>query len=250
MIFSAITIFPQIFDAITKYGITSRAFDNNLYSFKCYNPRDFTVDNYHRVDDKSFGGGPGMVMMIEPLEKSLEKAILDQNNQGVKKPLKVFLSPQGKTINQDLIKSLSCADGIIFVCGRYEGVDERFIENNIDLEISVADIVVSGGEIPAALIMDAIIRTIPGVVNDSESIQLDSFMDNLLDYPHYTQPKVYKGHSVPDVLLSGNHKQIKEWRLKMSLWRTKMRRPDLLIKRKLSKLETRLLNELAIDENH
>lgn len=244
MKFSAITIFPQIFDAISQYGITQRALDKKLCSLITYNPRDFTLDNYHRVDDKSFGGGPGMVMKIEPLEKSLEKAILDQQNNGVKKPLKIFLSPQGKQINQEIINQLSSEDGIIFVCGRYEGVDERFIENNIDLEISIADIVVSGGEIPAMIVMDALIRKIPGAVNDQESVNLDSFMDGLLDYPHYTHPRDYKGSMVPDVLLSGNHKQINEWRLKMSLWRTKQRRPELLAKRKLNKLETRLLNEL------
>lgn len=244
MIFSTISIFPEMFASLTNYGITKRAFDNNICKFIGLNPRDFTTDPYRRIDDKSFGGGPGMVMKIEPLELALTAAISEQNSLGVAKPLRVYLSPQGKTINQTMINQLALESGVVFVCGRYEGIDERFIERNIDLELSIGDAVVSGGELPAMLIMDAIIRQIPGVLNDQDSANADSFMNGLLDYPHYTAPREYQGLTVPDVLLSGNHKQIERWRLQMSLWRTYQRRPDLLKERNLTKIESRLLDEL------
>ncbi len=245
MIFSALSIFPEIFKSLTDYGISKRAFDNNICQLLAFNPRDFTTDNYHRVDDKTFGGGPGMVMKVEPLELALNGALNAMHKLGVSKPLRVYLSPQGRVVNQELINAkLMKEKGIIFVCGRYEGVDERFIERNIDLELSIGDTVVSGGELPAMLIMDAIIRQMPGVLNDQESANSDSFMNGLLDYPHYTVPRQYEGMGVPEVLLSGNHEQIKLWRLQMSLWRTYQRRPDLLEKRNLTKLESRLLDKL------
>jgi tRNA (guanine37-N1)-methyltransferase len=186
-----------------------------------------------------------MVMKIEPLELALNKALTEQKEQGNTEPLKVYLSPQGQIVNQQMINQLSKRDGIIFVCGRYEGVDERFIKRNIDLEISLGDFVVSGGELPSMMVIDSIIRQLPGVLNDEESAVADSFMNGLLDYPHYTQPRVYEDMEVPEVLLSGNHKQIENWRLKMSLWRTYQRRPDLLEKRKLTKIESGLLAELV-----
>jgi len=229
---------------ITNYGITKRAFDNKICQLFTTNPRDFTTDPYRRIDDKAFGGGPGMVMKIEPLELAMENTITRLEGLGVKKPLRVYLSPQGTVINRDIINNLTKEEGIIFVCGRYEGVDQRFIERNIDLEISVADIVVSGGELPAMLVIDAIMRQIPGVLNDQESAKQDSFMNGLLDCPHYTHPREYKGHNVPEVLLNGNHKQIELWRLQMSLWQTYKRRPDLLNKRDLSKIESGLLEEM------
>lgn len=239
-----------MFAGLTAYGVTGRAFTNNICHLNLINPRDFVFDSYKRIDDKSFGGGPGMVMKIEPLELSLKAAIDDQQKLGIQSPLKVYLSPQGQIIDQVLINNLTSQRGIIFVCGRYEGVDERFIEHNIDLEISTGDFVVSGGELPAMLVMDAIIRQLPGVLNDKESASADSFMNGLLDYPHYTHPREYAGKMVPEVLLSGNHKQIERWRLQMSLWRTYTRRPDLLKKRTLTKLESGLLDELlcCLDE--
>lgn len=248
MIFSCISIFPEIFASLTNFGVTGRAFDNNICQLQLINPRDFTSDSYKRIDDKSFGGGPGMVMKIEPLELSLNDAIVRQEKLGNNAPLRVYLSPQGQPVDQSMINQLAGHAGIIFVCGRYEGVDERFINRNIDLELSTGDFVVSGGELPAMLVMDAIIRQLPGVLNDEESAISDSFMNGLLDYPHYTQPREYEDAAVPDVLLSGNHEQIKRWRLQMSLWRTYLRRPDLLTKRNLTKLESGLLDELIIKE--
>ena len=245
MIFSVISIFPEIFTSITNYGITGRAFDNKICQLMKINPRDYVSDAYRRIDDKSFGGGPGMVMKIEPLEQALSSALIQQKSVGVDVPLKIYLSPQGKTINQTLINQLAEKEkGIIFVCGRYEGVDERFIERNIDVELSTGDFVVSGGELPAMMIIDAIMRQLPNVLNDSQSANVDSFMQGLLDYPHYTQPPEYNGMKVPSVLLSGNHKQIDMWRLQMRLWRTYTRRPDMFEKLKLTKLESGLLEDI------
>ncbi len=241
MILSVVSIFPEMFDSIAKSGVTSRAFNNDICELLRINPRDFTTDPYRRVDDKSFGGGPGMVMKVEPLELALNEATLQQQQRGVAKSLKVYLSPQGAKADQIMINRLCREAGIVFVCGRYEGVDERFIERNIDMELSIGDLVVSGGELPAMLIIDAIMRQLPGVLNDKESAISDSFMNGLLDYPHYTTPQSYHGAQVPEVLLSGNHKQIDEWRLAQSLWRTYQRRPDLLLERKLTKIESRLL---------
>ena len=230
-----------MFQCLTKYGITGKAYNNNLYILNCINPRDFTCDIHKKVDDKSYGGGPGMVMMAEPLNLALQHAM--NLSKGIK-PLKIYLSPQGKTVDQNIIKSLSLEKSIIFVCGRYEGVDERFIEHNIDFELSIGDLVTSGGELPSMVIMDSIIRHIPNALHDSNSAQLDSFMNGLLDYPHYTAPRVYQNKSVPEVLLSGNHKQIERWRLQMSLWNTYKKRPDLILKRNLNKLESGLLDEI------
>lgn len=232
-----------MFSAITQSGITKHAFSQNLCSLDIFNPRNYTNDPYHRVDDKSFGGGPGMVMKIEPLEHALNAATAKQRLAQVDTPYRVYLSPQGTRASQELITNLSKKSGIILVCGRYEGVDERFIESNIDLEVSIGDFVVSGGELPAMLLMDAIIRQIPGVLGNQESVINDSFMNGLLDYPHYTHPRDYNGKIVPPVLLSGNHKEIKKWRCKMSLLRTLQKRPDLLDPRTLTKIESGLLEE-------
>jgi tRNA (guanine37-N1)-methyltransferase len=233
-----------MFDVLRRYGIVGRAQSNNLFQLDAINPRDYTTDNYHRIDDKSFGGGPGMVMMIEPLEKVLENAKLSHAKQGINHSKVIYLSPQGQKITQSLVNQLALEQGLIMVCGRYEGVDERFIERNVDLELSVGDFVVSGGELPAQLLIDAIARQMPGALNTSESALNDSFMDGLLDYPHYTQPRDYNGNSVPEVLLSGNHSLIKKWRLQQSLWRTYQRRPDLLENREFTKEESRLLQEI------
>lgn len=237
-----------MFAAITNYGITKRAFDNNLCKIMTINPRDFTTDPYRRIDDKAYGGGAGMVMKAEPLELALDSGLATQRKLGVSNPLKIYLSPQGQPINQTLVNQLALNPGVILVCGRYEGIDERFIERNIDLEISVADTVVSGGELPAMLLIDSIMRQIPGVLNDQESAINDSFMNGLLDYPHYTTPQQYKGTTVPKVLLSGNHEQIQKWRLQMSLLRTAKRRPDLIARRNLTKIESRLLEEALSDK--
>lgn len=243
MIFTIISIFPEMFVSLTDYGITKRAFDNNICKLMTINPRDFTTDSYRRIDDKAYGGGAGMVMKVEPLELALKSGVATQLENGVTNPLKVYLSPQGQPINQEMVNRLANCEGMVLVCGRYEGVDERFIEHNIDMEISIADTVVSGGELPAMLLIDSIMRQIPGVLNDQESAINDSFMNGLLDYPHYTTPREYKGSNVPEVLLGGNHEQIRKWRLQMSLLRTKLRRPDLLEGRNLTKIESRLLED-------
>jgi tRNA (guanine37-N1)-methyltransferase len=244
LIFGAISIFPKLFDGLTSYGITSQAFEKKICSLLRFDPRDYATDNYRKVDDKPFGGGPGVVMKVEPLEKALEAALEAFRKLQIVHPLRIYLSPQGKIVNQQMINELSREAGLIFVCGRYEGIDERFIEANIDIELSIGDFVVSGGELPAMLIMDAIIRHLPGVVQNSGSVIQDSFMNGLLDYPTFTVPREYRGKSVPSILLSGNHKQIELWRLQMSLWRTYCRRPDLLQHKKLNKIESRLLQEM------
>jgi tRNA (guanine37-N1)-methyltransferase len=249
LIFSVISIFPEMFAAVSQFGISKRALDKKIYELLTLNPRDFTSDPYKRIDDKSFGGGSAMVMKIEPLELALNEAVNTQKQLGVTKPVKVYLSPQGKTINQQMVNNLSLEQGIILVCGRYEGVDERFIERNIDLEISVADIVVSGGELPGMLLIDAIVRQLPGALNSPESAINDSFMNGLLDYPHYTKPREHEGATVPDVLLSGDHKQIMNWRLQESLKRTLLRRPDLLKTLNLNKVESRLLEKIKQEQD-
>lgn len=244
MIFNVISIFPEMFESICHFGVTRRAFENKICDLHTNNPRDFTEDPYKRVDDKPFGGGAGMVMKVGPLELAIKEATLQQKKCGVVDPLKIYLSPQGKVINQQMVNDLALRDGLILVCGRYEGIDERFIESNIDLELSIGDFVVSGGELPAMLLIDSIMRQLPGVLNDKESSIKDSFMDNLLDYPHYTLPRDYNGMNVPEVLLSGNHRQIELWRLQMSLWRTYQRRPDLLQSRNMTNIESGLLKDM------
>lgn len=233
-----------MFDSVSQSGIVARALSNNLFDLDLINPRDFTTDNYRRIDEKTFGGGAGMVMKIEPLELALNKAITEQNNRGVLKPLVIYMSPQGKKVDQSVINELTEQQGVVIVCGRYEGVDERFIERNVDLELSVGDFVVSGGEIPAMLVIDGVVRQIPGAMNSSESVEFDSFMNGLLDCPHYTAPRSYHGDEVPEVLLSGNHELIRQWRLQQSLWRTYQRRPELLTGKQLTKEQSRLLNEI------
>lgn len=244
MIFSVITIFPEMFAMLRDHGVVGRANGNNLFSIDAINPRDFATDNYRRIDDKTFGGGPGMVIKIEPLEQALAKAKANQLQGGVDKPMVIYLSPQGKKISQEQVNQLATLPGLIFVCGRYEGVDERFIQRNVDLELSAGDFVVSGGELPAMLVIDAVVRQLPGVLNSAESATHDSFMNGLLDCPHYTHPRDYEGCQVPSVLLSGNHEQIRKWRLQQSLWRTYLRRPELLQERNLTKEESRLLEEM------
>jgi tRNA (guanine37-N1)-methyltransferase len=233
-----------MFVAVSQSGIVARALSNNLFDLNLINPRDFTTDNYRRIDEKTFGGGAGMVMKIEPLELALNKAITEQNNRGILKPLVIYMSPQGKKVDQSVINELTEQQGVVIVCGRYEGVDERFIERNVDLELSIGDFVVSGGEIPAMLLIDGVVRQIPGAMNSSESVEFDSFMDGLLDCPHYTAPRNYHGDEVPEVLLSGNHELIRQWRLQQSLWRTYQRRPELLAGKQLTKEQSRLLNEI------
>ena len=238
--FDIITLFPEMFDAVTKYGITSRALQQSIYGVQYWNPRDYTTDNHKTVDDRPYGGGPGMVMLIEPLEKAISAAKAAQQEQNIV-PWVVHVSPAGKPLTHDKVMQLSKKQGLVILASRYEGVDQRLIDAEVDEEISIGDYVLSGGELPAMVLMDAIIRQLPGSLGDSDSAIEDSFVDGLLDCPHYTRPEEYKGVKVPDVLMSGNHAKIKQWRLKMSLQRTRDQRPDLLAARPLTKEEARLL---------
>ena len=232
-----------MFDAITRSGVTRRAFESGLYELVLWNPRDFSTNTYRSVDDRPYGGGPGMVMMSEPLEKALKAARQRQRSTGVKETKVVYFSPQGRLLDHHLVVELGRQEGLILLAGRYEGVDERLLPRQVDYEVSIGDYVLSGGELPAMALMDAVIRRIPGVLGDAESAEQDSFVDGLLDHPHYTRPEVYEGVSVPAVLMSGNHAEIKRWRLKQSLGRTWSRRPELLARLKLSAEQHALLEE-------
>ena len=245
----AVTLFPEMFDSIARFGVSQRALDLNLWGFKAWNPRDFTHDNYRRVDDRPYGGGPGMVMQIEPLEQAIASARSRQQAAGVERSHVIYLSPQGARLTHAKAVELSQRPGLILLCGRYEGIDERLIETAVDEEISIGDYVLSGGELPAMVLTDAVVRLLPGALNDAQSAYEDSFVDGLLDCPHYTRPEEYRGMRVPDVLLSGNHALIAKWRLKQSLGRTWKRRPELLQDRVLTKQESRLLAEYQQEQD-
>ena len=240
MRFDIITIFPEMFAAITEYGITRRAVSEKLIQLHYWNPRDYTHDNYQRVDDRPYGGGPGMVMLAVPLRQAIQQA----KQADVSLPLTVYLSPQGKPLNQALlVETQQKATRLILVCGRYEGIDQRIIERDIDEEWSIGDYVLSGGELAAMSVIDATTRLIPGALHDAESAQQDSFMHGLLDFPHYTRPPTIDGQAVPPVLLSGNHQAIQRWRLQQQLWRTQQQRPDLIARFPLSAELQALLDE-------
>ena len=226
--FDVITLFPEMFSALTDFGVTARAQHRQLYELVCWNPRDFAVDPRKTVDDRPFGGGAGMVMMAEPLTRSLNAAASRQKSKGVKESISIFLSPQGVPLTQKIVSTLSEREGLILLAGRYEGVDQRVIDQSIDLEISVGDYVLSGGELPTMSLLDAIVRLLPGALNQSGSLAEESFADNLLEYPQYTRPEVFNGIPVPEVLLSGHHERIKAWRKQQAFDRTHSRRPDLL----------------------
>jgi tRNA (guanine37-N1)-methyltransferase len=241
--FDIITLFPPMFDAVTECGVTGRARDSGLYQLVLWNPRDFAANSHRTVDDRPYGGGPGMVMMAEPLEKAISAASQRQISSGVRRPRVVFLSPQGRLLNHRLVMELSQEQGLVMIAGRYEGVDERVVRRQIDDEISIGDYVLSGGELAAMVVMDCVVRQIPGVLGDAESARQDSFVNGLLDCPHYTRPETYRGEAVPPVLMSGNHAEISRWRLKQALGRTWQRRPDLLAQRELSDEELALLED-------
>jgi len=237
-----------MFQALKDFGITSRAFHEAFVELTLWNPRDFTSDIHRTVDDRPYGGGPGMLMMIEPLKKAIDAAKKAQMDKGIQDVRVIHLSPRGLPLTHQKVMELSRTSGLIFLASRYEGVDERLIESSIDEEISIGDYVLSGGELPTMVVMDAIIRQLPGVLGDDNSAIEDSFVNGLLDCPHYTRPEVYEGSKVPDVLLSGNHARISAWRLQQSLALTKVRRPDLLAARLLTKEETRLLESIDKQE--
>jgi tRNA (guanine37-N1)-methyltransferase len=247
--FDCVTLFPEMFAAITQCGITRRALEEGRWAWQGWNPRDFAENVWRRVDDRPFGGGPGMVMQPEPLEKAVEAARAAQRVAGQVQSRVIYLSPQGAPMNHERVMRLATGgEGLILLCGRYEGVDERLIERCVDEEISIGDFVLSGGELPAMALIDAVVRQLPGVLNDAASAVEDSFVSGLLDCPHYTRPEVYEGLAVPEVLMSGDHKRIRRWRLKQSLARTRKRRPDLLAHRALSAEETQLLTEISGEE--
>lgn len=248
--FDAVTLFPEMFDAITRSGVTRRAFQNNFYEIVLWNPRDFSSNAYRSVDDRPYGGGPGMVMMPEPLEKALRAARQRQRSCGVKCSKVIYFSPQGRQLTHEVVAELLGYDGLVLLCGRYEGVDERLIDRSVDEEVSIGDYVLSGGELPAMVLMDALIRQIPGVLGDAESAGQDSFVRGILDHPHYTRPEVYEGMAVPDVLMSGNHAEIERWRLKEALGRTWKRRPELLSKVALTEEQSALLEEYKRESQH
>ncbi len=241
--FDAVTLFPEMFDAVTRSGITRRAFENGVYELVLWNPRDFSSNAYRSVDDRPYGGGPGMVMMPEPLEKALKAARQRQRSTGVRESKVVYFSPQGRLLDHAGVKDLMSHAGLILLCGRYEGVDERLIARQVDFEVSIGDYVLSGGELPAMVLIDAMVRQVPGVLGDAESAVQESFVSGLLDHPHYTRPEVYEGVAVPPVLLSGNHADIDRWRMKQSLGRTWARRPELLGKLALTAEQSTLLEE-------
>ncbi|MEQ1815459.1 MAG: tRNA (guanosine(37)-N1)-methyltransferase TrmD [Nitrosomonas sp.] len=222
-----ITLFPEMFNAITQYGVTGKANRNDFFRLNTWNPRDFTHDKHRTVDDSPYGGGPGMVMMAQPLEDAISQAKARQHALGIEKTQTLYLTPQGKRLDHKMIKQLTTLPGLILLCGRYEGIDERLIMSEVDMEISIGDYVVSGGELAAMILIDCIVRQIPGTLGHPESANQDSFADGLLDYPHYTRPDIYKGSSVPEVLMSGNHAHIRRWRLQQALGRTWLKRPDL-----------------------
>jgi tRNA (guanine37-N1)-methyltransferase len=240
-----ITLFPEMFDAITQQGVISRAIKNGTIEFNSWNPRDFTHDKHRTVDDRPYGGGPGMLMMVQPLTDAINAAKA-KAGEGAKV---IYLSPQGRKLDQQGVKQLANHDKLILVAGRYEGIDERVIQSIVDEEWSIGDFVLSGGELPAMTLIDAVSRLIPGVLGHELSAEEDSFANGLLDCPHYTRPEVLDGQRVPEVLLSGNHEKIRKWRLKQSLGRTWLRRPELINNLALTEEQQKLLAEFQLEND-
>ena len=235
--FHAVTLFPEMFAAVTASGITGRARERGLWRLATWNPRDFTTDNYRTVDDRPYGGGPGMVMLAEPLEKALDAA-KDAGGGRV-----IYLSPQGRQLDHARVLALAGLPAVTLLCGRYEGVDERLVRRRVDEELSLGDFVLSGGELAAMALIDAVVRQLPGALGDEHSAAEESFAAGLLDCPQYTRPEVYAGERVPEVLLSGHHERIRRWRLQQALGRTWRRRPELLAAKRLTDEEKALLEE-------
>ena len=242
-----LTLFPQMFDALRVGGIPARAMDAGLLQIHCWNPRDYAKDKHRTVDDRPYGGGPGMLMQVQPLLDALNAA---RAANGQLKAKTIFLSPQGKPLTQSSLQSLSQQEALILVAGRYEGVDERFIEQEIDEEYSLGDYVLSGGELPAMVLIDGVSRLLPGALGHDQSAAQDSFMKGLLDCPHYTRPETLNGRKVPPVLLSGDHQAIARWREKQALGRTWQRRPDLLQAMQLSEHQQQLLQEFIGEQKN
>ncbi len=238
MRFDIITIFPEMFRALSESGIPRRAIEQGLLELVCWNPREFTDDPHRMVDDRPYGGGPGMVMMAPPLQKTLQAAREQQPQAPV-----VYLSPQGRRLDHKTVAKVANRAGMILLAGRYSGVDERFIARSVDEEISIGDFVLSGGELAAMVLIDTVVRQLPGVLGNEESASRDSFACGMLDYPQYTRPDVYDNMAVPAVLISGDHGAVERWRLKQALGRTWLKRPDLLDGLDLDKQVEDLLTE-------
>jgi tRNA (guanine37-N1)-methyltransferase len=248
MQFDVVSLFPEMFAALTQSGVTRRAHEQGLWQLSLWNPRDFTQDRHRTVDDRPYGGGPGMVMMARPLEAAIDAARQRQIDLGLPAPRVVFMSPQGKPLTHERAMALKNEPGLVVLCGRYEAVDQRLLDRVVDEEISLGDFVLSGGEIPAMALMDAVVRLIPGVLGDDASAVEDSFVNGLLDSPHYTRPDVYEDVAVPPVLMGGNHAEITKWRRQRMLEATAKKRPDLLDKARsagqLSKADEKFLAAL------
>ena len=228
MQFDVITLFPEMFAAITESGVTRRAFEHKKCELQLWNPRDFTSDRHRTVDDRPYGGGPGMVMLAKPLQAAIAAAQARQVQQGAPAPKVLYLSPQGKPLTHARVMQMSAWSGMVLLCGRYEAVDQRLLDNYVDEEISLGDFVLSGGELPAMAVMDAVIRQLPGVLHDEASAVQDSFVNGLLDCPHYTRPEVFEEQAVPAVLMGGNHAEIEKWRRERALQASVQKRPDLI----------------------
>ncbi|MGB7540429.1 MAG: tRNA (guanosine(37)-N1)-methyltransferase TrmD [Burkholderiales bacterium] len=246
MRFDCVTLFPEMLAAVTDWGITRRALEQGQWSLALWNPRDFTSNNYRTVDDRPYGGGPGMVMLAEPLEQAISAA--KSTAEGAAKV--IYLSPQGAVLDHRKVMALAKEPRLVLLCGRYEDVDERLIRRCADEEVSIGDYVLSGGELAAMVLIDAVVRQLPGVLGDGLSAAQDSFVNGLLDCPQYTRPEVWRGEAVPAVLLSGDHARIERWRLKQALGRTWLRRPELLERRGLSEAERKLLEEFRQEQEH
>jgi tRNA (guanine37-N1)-methyltransferase len=243
MRFDVVTLFPEMVMEAASYGVTGRAVERNIVNLAVWNPRDYTNDKHKTVDDSPYGGGPGMVMKYQPVHDALN----DAKRAGTNKAKVVYLSPQGKPITQAVLSEACTLPQLILIAGRYEGIDERFVEMDCDDEWSIGDYVISGGELAALIVIDAITRLLPGVLGDENSAKQDSYMNGLLDYPHYTRPEKIEGLAVPGVLMSGNHADIDRWRMKQALGRTWQKRPDLLEKKKLSAEQDSLLKEFIVE---
>ena len=249
MQFDVVSLFPEMFAALTQSGVTRRAFEQQLWNLVAWNPRDFTTDRHRTVDDRPYGGGPGMVMLARPLELAIEAARMRQMDLGLARPRVVYLSPQGRPLTHAKVMQLKDEAGLVLLCGRYEAVDQRLLDRCVDEEISLGDFVLSGGELPAMALMDAVVRQLPGVLNDDASAIEDSFVNGLLDAPHYTRPEEYEGERVPAVLMGGNHAEIARWRRERMLEATAHKRPDLLLEARaaglLSKADEKFLVSLT-----
>ncbi|NNG24473.1 tRNA (guanosine(37)-N1)-methyltransferase TrmD [Telluria aromaticivorans] len=245
MQFDVVSLFPEMFAALTQSGVTRRGIEQQRWGLTLWNPRDFTQDRHRTVDDRPYGGGPGMVMLAKPLEAAIAAAKQRQVDLGLSAPRVVFMSPQGKPLTHERVMALKDEPGLVVLCGRYEGVDQRLLDRCVDEEISLGDFVLSGGELPAMALMDAVVRQLPGVLGDDASAVEDSFVNGLLDSPHYTRPEVHEGEPVPPVLMGGNHAEIMKWRRQRMLEETTKKRPELIGKARdaglLSKLDEKFL---------